>query len=88
MSGTSQATAFVTGTAALLASQTRHWPSTITRSSIGFEGARAMKGNEHHTLLSAGIISVPQSLQVAHDELKKGPTTPEVALGTRNSRKN
>ncbi len=85
MSGTSQATAFVTGAAALLASQ-------LKADGIPFDykkiknwlvgGAKPMKGNEKKLFVSSGLLSVSQSLQIERDELKKAsqPKIPEIAL--------
>jgi subtilisin family serine protease len=56
MSGTSQATAFVTGAAALLASQS-HGKSFDYRKIKSWlvESAKPMRGNEHKTLVAGGL---------------------------------
>jgi len=84
MSGTSQATAFVTGAAALLASQLRADGLPFDYKKIkGWltAGAKPMKGNEKKLFVSSGLLSVSQSLQVGRDDLKKGNSkAPEIAL--------
>lgn len=84
MSGTSQATAFVTGAAALLASQLKSEGVPFDYKRIKSwltAGAKPMKGNEKKTFVSSGLLSVSQSLQVQRDELKKSfKATPEIAL--------
>jgi len=67
MSGTSQATAFVTGAAALLASQFKDMKSFDYKQIKGWitEGARSMPENTNEKLVvSHGILSVPGSLKL------------------------
>lgn len=84
MSGTSQATAFVTGAAALLASQLKVAGLPFDYKAIKkwiLEGAKPMKGNERKVLVSSGLLNIAQALQVQREDLKKPVlTTPEVAL--------
>lgn len=86
MSGTSQATAFVTGAAALLESQLKQRNFTDYRKLKSWlaEGAKPLPGNEKKTLLSAGLLSLPRALQREMDDTKKSLSeavkpTPEVA---------
>jgi len=68
MSGTSQATAFVTGAAALLASQFREIKQFDYKQIKSWivEGARVMPENtSDKVLVSHGILSVPGSLKIA-----------------------
>lgn len=72
MSGTSQATAFVTGTAALLASQfdddpRKHWKEV--RQAI-LEGSKPLKNNELHSLVSNGVLNVPKALEFLKNHKK------------------
>lgn len=92
MSGTSQATAFVTGAAALLASQMKHshLPFDYHRIKAWLnEGAKPMKGNESKSLLASGLLSVSKSLTVEREALKKQPVAPvlstEIALRNNGS---
>lgn len=81
MSGTSQATAFVTGAAALLASQWKDKKQidfTLIKKWIN-EGAASMKGNDAHTLVSSGLLSIPGSLKASLNDLKK-KTVPAQAI--------
>ena len=83
MTGTSQATAYVTGAAALLASQLpslaefdyrkiKHWL---------IEGARPLPANLKRNLLLGGALSLNRSLQLQQSEQKKAPAPiPVVAL--------
>lgn len=80
MSGTSQATAFVTGAAALLASQFKNasdFDYKKVKSWI-LDGSKPLKGNESKTLVSAGLLSIPNSLQIAGEEV--AASTPSIAL--------
>lgn len=64
MSGTSQATAFVTGEAALLASQLKDDPRShysAIREWV-LTGSKPLKGNDQGALVSGGLISVPMAL--------------------------
>ena len=64
MSGTSQATAFVTGAAALLASQSKMGKFDYNKvKNWVLEGTRPMKLNNTKQLLAAGLLSLPGSLQ-------------------------
>jgi len=65
MTGTSQATAFVTGVAALLVSQfdddpRKHYKEV--RQAI-LDSAKPLKNNELHSLVSYGVLNVPKSLE-------------------------
>lgn len=64
MSGTSQATAFVTGAAALLASQfddpRKHYQEV--RQALIY-GSKPLKGNDSHNLVSGGILNIPKALE-------------------------
>jgi len=84
MSGTSQATAFVTGTAALLASQMRgHGLDFRQIKRWIVDSARSLQGNTRHQYLSAGILSLPRALQAQKDWMKKMyPTGPQPAPPT------
>ncbi len=75
MSGTSQATAFVTGTAALLASQMKSKSGDDYKQVRAWilDGVKPLKGNEKNTLLSAGILSLPKTILAQRDSLKKAP---------------
>lgn len=82
MSGTSQATAFVTGAAALIASQAG--ATTFDYRKVKnwvLEGARPMKLNASKQLLAAGLLSLPGSLQAQRTYLAKvaPKQAPEVA---------
>ncbi len=80
MSGTSQATAFVTGAAALVASQTGS--STFDYKKVRefiLQGAKPMKLNASKQLLAAGLLSLPGSLQAQRSFLLK-TAAPEVAV--------
>lgn len=81
MSGTSQATAFVTGAAALLASQAKdvkHFDYAQIKAWIG-QGAKPMRGNDSRTVLATGLLSIPGSLKIAVKEPKKA-VPPAIAL--------
>lgn len=87
MSGTSQATAFVTGAAALLASQLKAQGIPFDYKKIKQwinAGAKPMKGNEKKAFVASGVLSVSQSLQVVRDDMKKSSQpsqqAPELAL--------
>lgn len=72
MTGTSQATAFVTGTAALLESQ--YVGKKVDYRKIKrliLEGARTMPNNENHSLVSSGLLSVSGSIKMIQKEKKK-----------------
>lgn len=73
MSGTSQATAFVTGAAALLYSQYREngTPDFRQVKKWLLDGARPMKGNGKKQLVSNGMLWLPTALEKQHDELKR-----------------
>jgi hypothetical protein len=87
MSGTSQATAFVTGAAALIASQAG--PGSFDYRKVKswvLDGAKPMKLNANKQLLAAGLLSIPGSLQAQRTFLTKNPpvkpaksSAPEVA---------
>lgn len=81
MSGTSQATAFVTGAAALLASQSMGGFDYHKVKNWILEGAKPMKLNSSKQLLNAGLLSLPGSLQAQRTYLAKTakPAAPEVA---------
>ena len=82
MSGTSQATAFVTGAAALLASQ------TIGKSPFDFRkikawllnGTKSLPGNENRTIVSSGLLSIPGSLAEVYSQTKIKRKGPAIAL--------
>ncbi len=77
MSGTSQATAFVTGTAALLASQNRKAGFDFRKIKNWItEGARPMRGNEKKNYLAGGLLSVPRSLQLQRESRRVAPVAP------------
>jgi thermitase len=83
MSGTSQATAFVTGAAALVASQTGS--ATFDYKKVRefiLQGAKPMKLNASKQLLAAGLLSLPGSLQAQRSFLLKSgiASAPEVAV--------
>jgi len=87
MSGTSQATAFVTGAAALLSSQLKGHGSAFDFRKVKrwiTEGVRPMNGNDKKQLLAGGILSLPKALQIEKEELKKS-SAPEIALQSRSS---
>ncbi len=72
MSGTSQATAFVTGAAALLASQAGTPSMDYHRvKEWVLEGTKAMKLNAGKQLVSAGLLSLPGSVQAQRAFLAK-----------------
>lgn len=83
MSGTSQATAFVTGAAAFLASQagTAGFDYRKVKSWV-LDGAKPMKLNGSHQLLAAGLLSIPGSLQSQRSFVAKNAGAPgaEVAV--------
>lgn len=82
MSGTSQATAFVTGAAALLASQWKDKKQIdyhIVKKWLE-EGAVPIKGNDSRTLVSSGMLSIPGALKAAVSGLKKRLEPPALAL--------
>lgn len=72
MSGTSQATAFVTGAAALLASQSlgKQPFDYLKIKEWLIEGAKPLPSNEEHNLVKSGLLSIPGSLSAA---LKNSP---------------
>ncbi len=85
MSGTSQATAFVTGAAALLFSQIKNRSSVDYRQVKEWilEGAKPLPLNESRSLVSSGLLSIPGSLaQSIKSSLitQKKTSTPTVAL--------
>ncbi len=73
MSGTSQATAFVTGTAALLLGQMKSQNGDEFKRVKAWilDGSKPLKGNEKHQILSSGILSLPKTLLAQRDSLKK-----------------
>ncbi len=75
MSGTSQATAFVTGAAALLVSQLKTKSGDDYKQVRAWilDGVKPLKGNEKNTLLSAGVLSLPKTILAQRDALKKAP---------------
>ncbi|MBY0370377.1 S8 family serine peptidase [bacterium] len=85
MSGTSQATAFVTGAAALLASQSTMGKFDYTKvKNWILEGARPMKLNQGKQLLAAGLLSLPGSVQAQQSATKviAAKTTPAPEMAT------
>ncbi len=79
MSGTSQATAFVTGEAALLASQLKDDPRshyTAIREWV-ISGTKPLKGNEARNVVAGGLISVPSALTL---EKKSSISAPSIAV--------
>jgi subtilisin family serine protease len=70
MSGTSQATAFVTGAAALLASQNPSRLNFDYRQVKDWilKGAKPLPSNEQKKLVSSGLLSIPGSLTEATQE--------------------
>ncbi len=70
MSGTSQATAFVTGAAAMLASQGGPFDYRRVKAFV-LEGARPMKLNNNKQLLAAGLLSLPGSLTAQRNTAPK-----------------
>lgn len=86
MSGTSQATAFVTGAAALLASQfkeIKNFDYKQIKSWI-IQGARNLPDNSpEKTLVSHGILSVPRSLSLATTSKSVTRSAQSIALETR-----
>lgn len=84
MTGTSQATAFVTGTAALLASQLPNLKNFDYRDIKRWiiEGAKPLPGNSRRTLLKGGLLSVRGSLDHQRVDLdRSGPAQiPALAL--------
>jgi hypothetical protein len=81
MSGTSQATAFVTGAAALLESQIKHHGTTDYRKIKLWltEGTKMLPGNENKALVSAGMLSVSKSFAMEKSDFKLTPTAPVVS---------
>ena len=85
MSGTSQATAFATGAAALLASQ---MDGQDPREHYGkikswlYRGAKPMKNNEKKVMVSGGLLSVSLALKEQRKDLKPKAVAsrPEIAL--------
>jgi subtilisin family serine protease len=76
MSGTSQATAFVTGAAAFLASQSPNGNFDYKKvKEFIVQGARPMKLNGSKQLLAAGLLSLPGSLQAQRTFLVKASGT-------------
>lgn len=89
MSGTSQATAFVTGAAALLASQfkdKKQFDYVQVKRWLG-EGAAPLKGNDAHTVVASGLLSIPGSLKAALKDEKKKTPPPAIALNPDTSKK-
>ncbi len=81
MSGTSQATAFVTGAAALLASQYKNISDFDYKQVKRWilEGSKSLKNNETKNLVSSGLLSVPGSLEKANEDIARD-TVPSIAL--------
>jgi subtilisin family serine protease len=78
MSGTSQATAFVTGAAALLASQFKdrsQFDYHKIKSWIA-EGAKPLPGNDGHRLVASGMLSVSKSIQIQKEDMLNKKGTP------------
>ena len=71
MSGTSQATAFVTGAAALLLSQVKGRPELDPRIAKRWilESARPLKGDKRQQLVSHGALWLPGALDIESREL-------------------
>jgi thermitase len=86
MSGTSQATAFVTGAAALVAAQmgASNFDYRKVKAWV-LDGARPMKLNGSKQLLAAGLLSLPGSLQAQRAYIAKTAPkqTAEVAVSAR-----
>lgn len=88
MSGTSQATAFVSGAAALLASQNRGKGMTFDFHQIKqwiLDGAKPLPYNENKSIVISGLLSIPGSLaQVVRsktqDLSQKSESVPSIAL--------
>lgn len=86
MSGTSQATAFVTGAAALLASQNR------SKDAFDYHqikewilaGAKSLPSNEKYNLVKSGLLSIPgslaQTMKSNPENSKKLASPPSIAL--------
>lgn len=90
MSGTSQATAFVTGAAALLASQYKNVADFDYKKVKRWilDGTKNLKGNEQRNLVSNGILSIPGSLEIASEELSGAvKAVPSIALSPESSSK-
>lgn len=88
MSGTSQATAFVTGAAALLASQYKE-PSQIDYKKIKTwlsDGAKPIANpTTHKNLVSGGLLSLAKSVQILKEDMaKKTPIRSDIALKRKN----
>ena len=84
MSGTSQATAFVTGAAALLASQLPKGAfdyKKIKRWLV--EGSKPLKDKDHKVIVAGGLLSIPRALELERVETKK--TAPSIALSPNKS---
>lgn len=78
MSGTSQATAFVTGAAALLASQYKD-PSKFDYHRVKEwiqESAKSVPQVESSKKISFGLLSIPKSLAMSQTELQGVPAAP------------
>jgi hypothetical protein len=86
MSGTSQATAFVTGAAALLASQNRGKRAFDYHQIKNWilAGAKSLPSNEKHNLVSSGLLSIPgslaESIKVDSENNIKLASSPSLAL--------
>jgi len=81
ISGTSQATAFVTGAAALLATQAgvQNFDDHKIKNWI-LDGAKPMKLNGSKQLLAAGLLSLPGSLQAQRNYLVKATSSPSAEV--------
>ena len=71
MSGTSQATAFVTGAAALLASQAKGNPRVDYKAIKSWlvEGTKPLKSNGQEGFVSGGLLSLPRAIEIQHKDL-------------------
>jgi subtilisin family serine protease len=88
MSGTSQATAFVTGAAALLASQQNATAGGYDYHRLKkwlLEGSKAMPASEHKPL-AAGLLNLPGALHAeSRDQAPTRVNAPEIAVRGRRS---
>lgn len=88
MSGTSQATAFVSGAAALLASQNRGKGASFDFHQIKqwiLDGAKPLPSNENKSIVISGLLSIPGSLAQAlknnaQDLAQQKESVPSIAL--------
>ena len=86
MSGTSQATAFVTGAAALLASQDKSFNFRKLKAWL-LSGAKKLKnkGRNKNKNISAGLLSIPKSLVAQRSGVKR-PKPENIAKGPSRTR--